>query len=394
MEILAIVPARGGSKGIPRKNLRRVGGRPLVARSIATARRSQRVTRVAVSTDDPEIAAVARESGAEVIERPPELGGDSTSSEAVLLHALDRLRETEAYEPELLVLLQCTSPLTLPEDVDGAIETLLREEADSVFTAAPFFHFLWQEGDGGQAVGINHDAAVRPMRQQRAGQSLETGAVYVMRTAGFRRHRHRFFGSTRIHLTPVDRAHEIDEPRDLAVAEALVAERRRAARGARLPASPGALVLDFDGVLTDNRVLVFEDGREAVLCDRGDGLGVERLGRQPIALLVLSRETNPVVAARCRKLGIDCLQGVRDKVPALAQWLRERGVAPERTIFVGNDVNDLECMRFVGCAVAVADAYPEVRAAARLVLSRPGGRGAVRELTDLILDRKGSQDHG
>ncbi len=154
--------------------------------------------------------------------------------------------------------------------------------------------------------------------------------------------------------------------------------------GDRLPARPAALVMDFDGVFTDNRVLVDQDGREAVRCDRSDGLGLERLRDLGLPLLVLSKERNPVVGARCAKLRLECLQGVDDKRPALERWCAERGLDLARVVYVGNDVNDLACFAAVGCAVAVADAHADALEAADVVLTKRGGRGALRELADLL----------
>lgn len=154
-----------------------------------------------------------------------------------------------------------------------------------------------------------------------------------------------------------------------------------------LPRRPAALVMDFDGVFTDNRVIVDQDGREAVLCNRSDGLGMERLKGLGLPLLVLSKERNPVVRARCNKLGIECLQGVEDKGPALVAWCDRLDLKLADTVFVGNDINDLPCLELVGCAVAVADAYDEVLAVADVVLRRPGGFGALRELADALRRR-------
>lgn len=145
------------------------------------------------------------------------------------------------------------------------------------------------------------------------------------------------------------------------------------------------LALDFDGVMTDNRVLVDQDGREAVMCHRGDGLGIGLLKKAGIEVLVLSMETNPVVAARCRKLKIDCLQECEDKLSALQQRAAALGLTPRQVAFVGNDINDLECLRWVGLPIAVADAEPTVRKAAAYVTHRPGGFGAVREVAEKIL---------
>ena len=147
------------------------------------------------------------------------------------------------------------------------------------------------------------------------------------------------------------------------------------------------MVFDFDGVFTDNKVHVSEEGRETVVCDRGDGMGISLLRKQGVPATVLSTEANPVVAARCRKLNLPCRHGLDDKALALRELVSDRNLDLGRVLYVGNDINDLQCMNQVGYAVAVADAHPSVLAAADLILSRPGGNGAVRELCDLILER-------
>lgn len=144
------------------------------------------------------------------------------------------------------------------------------------------------------------------------------------------------------------------------------------------------LVLDFDGVMTDNRVLVDETGREAVWCHRGDGFGISRMPPIGVEVVVLSKEQNPVVTARCRKLKIHCIQGCDDKLPALQQLARDRGVAVNQVAYVGNDLNDLECLQWAGLPIVVADAEPAVRGFARFTTSREGGKGAVREVCDRL----------
>src|SRR5262245_3409200 len=166
-EILALIPARGGSKGIPRKNVVPVAGKPLLAYSIEQARQTEEVTRVIVSTDDAEIAAVAREHGAEVITRPAEISGDTASSESALAHALRHLGDAEGYEPDLVVLLQATSPLRQPNDIHEAIETLKREQADSLFSAYVLHGFTWRldRVDCGRLSPVSYDYRHRPRRQ-------------------------------------------------------------------------------------------------------------------------------------------------------------------------------------------------------------------------------------
>ncbi len=384
---LAFIPARGGSKAIPRKNTRMLAGMPLIAHTIEQAQSAQSIARVIVSTDDPEIGQVSQRYGAEVVWRPAELSGDSASSESALLHALDHLRVTEQVEPDVLVFLQCTSPLTLAEDIDGTVEVLFKSGADSALSVTPFHYFLWQINDDGDAVGINHNKRVRPLRQDRPPQYRETGAVYAMRTAGFRQARHRFFGKTTFYVMPPERCLEIDDPVDFQVAEVLMRERLGAQRLACLPDPVRALVMDFDGVFTDNRVILDQDGRESVVCDRGDGWGLARLRDAGIPMLVLSTEQNPIVQARCAKLGLPCQHGLDDKLAVLQAWLGVRGIPREGVVYLGNDVNDLACLSEVGCGVVVADAHPDVLRAARIQLTRPGGQGALREIADLIQQR-------
>lgn len=387
MECLAIIPARGGSKGIPRKNIQLVAGKPLLAYAIEQALASQWVSRVVVSTDDAEIAGVAHAYGAEVVHRPDAISGDTASSEAALLHALAYLERTEAYVPDLVVFLQCTSPLTLAEDIDGTVATLVEHNADSALAVIPFHYFLWRRDANNEAEGINHDKHVRLLRQQKEPEFLETGAVYVMRTPGFKAAQHRFFGKTALYVMPAERRLEIDEPFDLQLAETLLLHRQKAAKQAALPKPVAALVLDFDGVFTDNKVTVFQDGHEAVRCDRGDGMGLEMVQRAGLPVWVLSTETNPVVKARCDKLGVSCFYGLgMSKREKLVQLLDQHGLKPERVVYVGNDVNDLACMGVVGCSVAVADAHPSVIAKADIVLAHRGGDGAIREVCELMLD--------
>lgn len=149
------------------------------------------------------------------------------------------------------------------------------------------------------------------------------------------------------------------------------------------------LVLDFDGVLTDNTVTVTSDGVEAVTCWRGDGIGLAAVRRAGIAVHVLSTETDPVVGVRAAKLGVPATQGLADKAAALEGLLAAEGVPASACAYVGNDVNDLDCLRAVGLPVVVADAHPDVVGAARLVTRAAGGRGAVREVCDLLVAARG-----
>ena len=382
-DTVAIIPARGGSKGIPGKNVRPFLGKPLLAHTIGHARQAPSVTRVVVLTDDAEIAAVARKYGAEVVDRPAEISGDTAGSESALLHVLDHLEAAEGYRPELVVFLQATSPLRRPGDIQAAIEMLRREQADSLFSASPVHGFLWRMHEG-RLTSVSMDYRNRPRRQDVGEDYIENGSFYVFKPGLLREHGNRLGGKIVLFPDEPLNLFQIDEPGDLRLLE------RLASLGAGPTAGPDLsgirlLVLDFDGVMTDNRVVVHQDGTESVWCHRGDGWGIARLRERGVQVIVISTETNPVVAARSRKLGLECVQSCDDKLGALRRFAEEHRLGPDQVAYVGNDVNDLDCMRWVGTPIAVADAMPEVLDVARWVTSRPGGLGAVREVADGII---------
>lgn len=154
------------------------------------------------------------------------------------------------------------------------------------------------------------------------------------------------------------------------------------------------IAFDFDGVFTDNMVYISHDGIESVRCSRSDGFGLRKLDQVGVSYVIISTETNAVVAKRAEKLKIRCFHGCEDKVAVLEKVMREAGVTPEETAFVGNDINDIGCLRLVGMPIVVQDAYPEVIAVARHRTQRKGGDGAVREICDLIAELKTGGQHG
>ena len=379
LRTVAIIPARGGSKGIPRKNLQTVGGVPLVQRAVHAARAAEGIDLVVVSTDDAEIAAVSAAAGARVIHRPADISGDTASSESAVLHALDELAENgERFD--VVAFLQATSPFIPSDALAAAVRDVHADRADSVFSAFETYGFLWRRGDDGEAIAINHDAAHRPRRQDREPHHLESGAFYVFRADGFRESVHRFFGRIRIAEVPEWTAIEIDDPQQLDIARALAALHESPS-----PIPVRAVVTDFDGVHTDDTALIDAHGDERVRVSREDGMGVALLRASGIPLLILSTEVNPVVRARAEKLRVPVLHGIADKEQALRAWAEESGVALSDIAYLGNDVNDLPAMGIVGWPVAVANAHPRVCAAARVILSRTGGNGAVRELIERVL---------
>ncbi|MCS3493876.1 N-acylneuraminate cytidylyltransferase [Arthrobacter sp. JUb119] len=371
---MAIIPARGGSKGIRLKNLREIGGKSLLGRAIESARSAAAVSDVVVSTDHEQIKAEALRYGARVIDRPADIAGDTASSESVLLHALANAES----QPEITVFIQCTSPFIDPEDLDAAIAAVSSKRADVSFAAVADHGFHWGLDPQGEAVAVGHDKLHRPRRQDREPRFRETGAFYVMDTRGFREAGHRFFGKVRVHEVPAEHGIDIDTEADLLLAGLAVPATRE-------PIEVDAVITDFDGVHTPDTAYVDEHGTETVRVSRSDGMGVARLRAAGVKFLILSKEINPVVAARAAKLNVEVAHGIDNKAEYLARWLADESINPARVAYVGNDINDLGAMALVGWPITVADAQEDVHRAARYKLTRKGGHGAVRELAELVL---------
>ena len=148
------------------------------------------------------------------------------------------------------------------------------------------------------------------------------------------------------------------------------------------------VVFDFDGVFSDNRVWTNDLGEESVACFRGDSAGLRRLDEVGVDYFILTQETNDAVPARARKIRIDCIRGIDDKLPVLRQEAERRGVSLAETAYLGNDVNDAECLAAVGLPAVPSDAWPEVVPLAKIVLTRAGGYGCVREFCDAVWSAK------
>ena len=404
-EVLAVIPARGGSKGIPRKNIKLFAGYPLISYSIAAALQSQSVTRVIVSTEDEEIATVARQFAAETpFIRPVELAQDQTPDLPVFEHALKWLKENENYSPDLVIQLRPTSPIRPRQCVDEAVALLQQHpEADSVRGVVPSGqnpYKMWRLNGKDQPMTplLELEGVAEPFNSPR--QALpptywQTGHIDVIRPRVILEQASMSGKKILPYIIDARYTVDMDTPFDWQRYEWLVrngdldmvdpASRRR-----KFPPKISLVVMDFDGVLTDNLVYVDENGIEKVATSRGDSMGI-RLVREstPIEFMVISTEVNPVVTTRCDKLKLEVFQGIKDKPGVLRNIMQQKGIPAEEIVFIGNDVNDLGCLELAGYAVVPADAEPKVIRSADLVLNRKGGRGAVREFCDMLLERFG-----
>lgn len=398
-EVLAIIPARGGSKTIPRKNVQNFVGHPLLVYSIAAGLQAKSVSRVVVSTDDESIAEIARQYGAEApFLRPAEFAQDETLDLPVFQHALNWLIKEESYRPDIVVQLRPTSPLRPPDLVDRAVNILLKHaNADSVRGVVPAGqnpYKMWRlSGDEPMQPLLKAKGVAEPYnapRQKLPETYWQTGHVDAIRARTITK-KSSMSGEV-IWPVLIDPRYtvDIDTMNDWRRAEWLATSGEldliwpgKAPRP--MPRKVKLLVMDFDGVMSDNRVWIDEVGKESIAANRSDGLGMEMLLKTDVRAVVLSKEENPVIARRCEKMGIPYKKGVDNKGKALQELFVEYEVLAEESIFVGNDTNDLPCFPLVGCAFAVADSHPEVQRQADRVLQNKGGYGAVREVCDLIL---------
>lgn len=219
MVTVSVIPARGGSKGIERKNIVPFLGAPLLTHTVDQALASERVDRTYVSTDDDEIATVARDAGADVIDRPAEIAGDRSPTEEALKHALSVVR-ADGVDPTVVVLLQCTSPLRRREDIDEAVALVTNDGYDSALSCCEDHSFYWREEDD-TAVPVNYDPRNRPMRQELTSRYRENGSIYVTRADILEAEDCRLGGDIGIHEMPGTLSVEIDTPADLRLAEAV-----------------------------------------------------------------------------------------------------------------------------------------------------------------------------
>jgi YrbI family 3-deoxy-D-manno-octulosonate 8-phosphate phosphatase len=374
-KIVALIPLRGGSKRIPGKNIKPLLGKPLAYWACAAAAHCPRIREVYVSTEDEQIRAVVESFGlnVRVLARPPALAADTATTDDVILHF------AAAVDFDIVATVQATSPLVSSSDLDLALTQMLRDGNDSLLTGVPVKRFFWSP----DARPLNYDPLRRPFSQNFKGSIMENGAFYLTTRATLDKHRNRLGGKIGIFEMPPDTAVEIDDPEDWETVEKLLSH--KVSYLARRAKQVKLILSDFDGVWTDNKVYTFGNSDEGIASSKADSLalGIFRQ-RFAIPVIVVSKEKNPVVQSRCAKLHLEALCSVEDKLCLLDRELAARGLSWSEVCYIGNDLNDLECMRKAGLTFCPADAAPEIRGQANYVLSHTGGNGAVREMLELL----------
>jgi YrbI family 3-deoxy-D-manno-octulosonate 8-phosphate phosphatase len=375
---IAIIPARGGSKGIPQKNIMDFASKPLIAWTIDQARKSQYISDIYVSTDSNEIAEISSEYGAKIIKRPKNISSDYATSESAIIHVLENIENDINY----VVFLQATSPLRKAVDIDNAIGKLITEESDSLLSVVNSHKFIWRDMHS-SITSLNYDYKNRLRRQDFGEEYQENGSIYIFKPEVIRMYNNRLGGKIALYVMEQWQQFEIDTRADIDICETMFNKYLKN-KYASIPKNIELIVYDFDGIMTDNKAIINQDGKESVSINRSDGLAISKIKDMGISQLILSTEKNNVVQKRADKLNIPVLNGVENKKKILNKYIKERKLEKKNVIYFGNDLNDLEVMNFVGFSVAPQDAYFEILDIASLVTKSSGGAGVIREFYNLL----------
>ena len=395
MKTLCIIPACTYSRVFPGMYFPFPAGKPLIVLNIEAARRAVSIDRVVVATNDHTVGAWARHYGAQVTAGPQVKPGEPAPVASVLNHVLDCLLDHEKYQPDLVVFLNAASPFVSNTDIDKAVKQLQRDGYDSIFSAdAGTVKGLWLLDDSTGAIPFGPAPAQTSGLRHEPAVYRENGSMYVCKTDTLRNTYSLTGGHTGIFELPAECSLQRGIQTDSGCMEWCSDRRHFSSAPPGLPprtppvellAHIRLLALDFDGVLTDNRVWVNGTGEEAVCCSRADSWGISCLKQQGVRVAVVSTETSPVVAARCHKLGIPCASGSQNKVAALRKISDKLGIDRCQIAFAGNDTNDAQVLRWVGLPILVNNALPELAPLAAWITCNQGGHGAVREICDLLI---------
>lgn len=385
--IVALIPARGGSKSIPLKNISPIAGRPLIYWAAKACSDSTALEEVFVASDSARIRACVEELA---LPRVRAIGrGDATATDtAGTESAMLEFAEEHAFDD--IMLVQATCPLLTSAQVDGAARAYLDGGADSLLSVVRTKRFHWRDAAGGLVVPANYDPASRPLRQQWTGQLVENGALYLTSRQRLLATGCRLSGRVAAYEMPEETYWEIDSPADMEVVEQLLLRRLRQ-RSAVLAAASRVrlLCVDVDGTLTEASMYYGAEGERLKRFSTRDGMGLARLRQRGVRVAIVTSEDSPIAAARARKLRIpDCILGCDDKAASVAGLIEADGLDWADAAYVGDDLNDLEVLGRVGLSACPADAAEEVRRVVRYVCKRPGGRGAVREVCDLLCEAR------
>jgi len=375
---ILIIPARGGSKGIPKKNLKTVNGISLVERALRSALKSK-VDQIIVSTDDKEISKISKEYDTLVQNRSRENSSDTASTDAVILEVIEEF-EHGWPQDSTIGIYQVTSPFVSTGIIDECFDQA--EKGFSSFSAKPFHGFVWENKESW--LPVNHPLNIRVRRQELPETVVETGALYCFPLKQFKEKQYRICSEPKPVLVDNITGIEIDDVSELELANLLATQYESIDFEFNNIELPKIIFTDFDGCLTDDKVKVNIFGKESVKANRKDGLAVKRLEKLGIKVVITTSETNEVVATRAKKMKIEALRGLLNKKDSISTYLEKASLSWDDAWYLGNDVNDLEPMQKVALSFCPLDASVEVFKIADVVLSRRGGEGVLAEIASRL----------
>lgn len=385
-KIVAFIPVRGGSKSIPLKNIREMNGQPLVYWTIDAAVNCQYIDEVYVSTDSDQIHDIVSKYNKKnahkltCIGRSKETATDTATTESAMLEFANH------YDFDSIVLIQATSPLLEAEDLERAIKKYNQENYDSLLSLVRQKRFIWEENEQ-EVKPKNYDVFNRPRRQDFEGFLIENGAFYITKRNLLLETGSRISGNIGYYEMNEDSYFEIDELNDWLIVEQLMKKKKQISAGINKRLQEIKLfATDCDGVLTDSGMYYTEQGDELKKFNTKDGMGIGLLKKKGIKTAIITGENSTLVERRGEKIGIDdVFLGIKDKMKVMEQLMKKYNITYEQVAYVGDDINDLELLQKVGVSFSVKDAVEVVRRNVDYVTNAKGGEGAVREITDLLV---------
>ncbi len=379
MSVIAFIPARGGSKSIPEKNIKYFCGKPLIYWNLHELQKSE-VDEIVVATDSDNIRLVVESfkfSKVKVYDRNSENSQDTSSTELVMI---EYINSSDLSGSDTLMLVQATSPFTQTSNFNEGLE--LFNNHDSILSCSISKKFTWKED--GQA--LNYDIYNRPRRQDYKGDLIENGAFYISSVSDIKETGNRISGNIGIYQMPEYTCTEIDEIEDWIVAESLM--RRFILNHKKRDFSKIKIFLsDVDGVLTDAGMYYTENGDEFKKFCTYDGMGMQLLQNSGIKVGILTSEDKQLNRRRAKKLNLDFdFHGATDKLQIVKDLCKSENITLNEVAYIGDDVNCFELLSNVGIASCPENSMKKIKSIPNIIqLTRNGGEGAVRELVELIL---------
>ena len=383
MSVIALIPARCGSKSIRLKNIRPFCGKPLIYWCIKALENSKRVDKIVVATDCEEIVTCVTAfnfTKVSIYHRVEDNAKDTSSTEDVLL---EFLRSGNSNKDDLLFLVQVTNPFSTTKDFDNAVDQLKNTRVDSLLSCSRVKRFLWNE----KGVPLNYQYEKRPRRQDFSGTMMENGAFYLNSVGNILEHKNRLSGRIGIYEMPAFAELELDEEDDWLQGEYLMKK--------YLQTKPDVshirlFLSDVDGVLTDAGMYYSENGDELKKFNTYDGMGFKILQERGLKVGILTKEDRTLNRNRAMKLKLDYqFHGIDHKLELVNNLCTELQIDLNQVAYIGDDVNDEELLRVVGLAACPSNARESIKAIPGIIkLETPGGQGAVREFVEQYWESK------